>query len=110
MGGVPHRSVLGKGPPHFREHFKMVADGKMVDPRCLYKHPLVKRSILGLPAVYNLLPSKVKEAQSVRSFQAKLQGMVKQAVLSGRADWADMLSPRRSLAELAAGMDVMQMG
>ena len=39
MLGIIQRAVLGKGPPHFREHFKMGADGKLLDPRASYKHP-----------------------------------------------------------------------
>ena len=33
MLGVIHRTILGKGPPHFKEHFKLKANGRIADPR-----------------------------------------------------------------------------
>jgi len=99
MLGLIHRTMLGKGPPQFAEHFKL--DGSrhksLHDPRKDCKSPLIKRSALGLIAVYNLLPSHVVAARSVKEFQRGLQHIVCKAAQSEHPRWREMLSPRVSL-------------
>ena len=59
MLGVIHRAVLGKGPLHFQEHFLIASQmwRKVVDTRASLKHPIIKRSVLGLVVIYNMLPA-----------------------------------------------------
>ena len=95
MLGVIHRTVLGKGPPQFQRHFKQHAhDSTLLDPRRGSKSPLIKRSALGLVAVYNLLPASNRAAKSVPAFQKSLQEIVIKYAKSGYPQWSDVLSPR----------------
>ena len=97
MLGILHRTVLGKGPTHFRKHFSVLPGRKLVDPRASCKDSLVKRSILGLVAVYNILPWRIRDASSVRDFQRAAQDLVKAAADAGAEGWVNLLSPRASL-------------
>jgi hypothetical protein len=83
MLGLLHRTMLGKGPPHFKKYFKMQGSKKMEDPRASIKGPLLVRSILGLVAVYNMLPIGCRNAKTVKDFQHMLQGIIKEANLHG---------------------------
>ena len=78
MLGVIHRAVIGKGPAHFRKHFVVASKPlrKVIDPRGSMRHPLVKRSILGLVAVYNMLPANVVALNDISEFQRALQHLV----------------------------------
>ena len=97
MLGLIHRTVLGKSPPEFAEHFKCQGQRQLHDPRHDYKAPVIKRSALGLVAVYNMLPANVVAAKSVKCFQHELQGMVCNFAQSGYPRWQEILSPRVSL-------------
>ena len=107
MLGLIHGTALGKGPPHFKRFFKRVSSSKpsrrhrfhLVDPRARSTSPLVKRSVLGLVAVYNLFPDEVVRLNNVVAFQKCLQGLVRERATSGVANWADTLSPRIALAK-----------
>ena len=74
MLGVIHQAVVGKGPEHFHVHFPLVRQTlrKIVDPRTSLRHPIIKRSILGLVAVYNKLPASVVALNSRQEFQSAL--------------------------------------
>ena len=96
MLGLIHRTMLGKGPPQFAEHFKR--QGSLLhDPRSECNAPLIKRSALGLVAVYNLLPPSVLAARTVKQFQHDLQKIVREAAEAGYTQWQEILSPRVSL-------------
>ena len=97
MLGIIHRAALGKGPAHFRDHFRMVSPGHLADPRQEIGGELVKRSALGLAAIYNILPMECKRQKTVNNFQKQLQGYMREAVQAGRDDWAEIFSPRRPL-------------
>ena len=58
---------------------------------------LVQRSALGLVAVYNLLPERLRAEDSVKGFQTSLQKIVKNAAGDGIPEWRQLLSPRHSL-------------
>ena len=74
MLGVIHRTVLGKGPGQFSKFFKPQQHSSiLLDPRATTKSPLIKRSALGLVAIYNLLPPAIRAARSVAAFQKGLQ-------------------------------------
>jgi hypothetical protein len=98
MMGLLHRTVIGKGPPHFRKHFQVEAGRRLKDPRVDLKSPLVKKSVLGLAAVYNMLPDKCRKARNVTEFQSQLQGLLKQRMIDGCGDWQEAFSPRVPLA------------
>ena len=108
MLGLVHRPVLRKGPPQFWEFFKLddtapVRTTRSVsrrhskhlqDPRKGRFPELLRRSALGLIAVYNLLPTEVVLESSVKGFQSKLQELVKTRATAGYTDWSETLSPR----------------
>ena len=101
MLGVIHRAVLGKGPLHFREHFPLASQmvRKVVDPRAFLKHPIIKRSVLGLVAIYNMLPASCVTLNSVQQFQRALQNIVIDRAKTGCGDWKDTLNPRIPIAK-----------
>ena len=94
MLGVIHRTALGKGPSVFAEHFKRQGQSILHDARKEHKAPVIKRSALGLVAIYNMLPNGIQAAKSVKLFQQQLQAMVSEYALKGYPQWQDMLSPR----------------
>jgi hypothetical protein len=108
MLGLIHRTVLGKGPPHFRKHFKLAgltASGvqrkhcrHIIDPRSELRGNSITRSALGLVAIYNLLPESIVMCSDVSSFQTGLQRLVKDRAAKGCEDWAGTLNPRIPLA------------
>ena len=70
----------------------------------------LKRSVLGLVSLYNLLPSRVVEAHAksdskvssvVSSSQSRLQDFVKETELAGDVTWPDWLSARGELPQHA---------
>ena len=112
MLGVIHRTVLGDGPPQFRKYFHLDAghvsgistrhaDNKhskqLHDPRSASSLDVMKRSALGLIAVYNLLPEDAVTCTSVSDFQTCIQDIVKLRALAGYSDWKETLSPRVQL-------------
>jgi hypothetical protein len=99
MLGLIHRTVLGKGPRHFKDHFKVASSGILLDPResITGGGALMKRSALGLVAIYNLLPTASKSKRTVREFQTSLQQLLKDRANEGRDDWAKTLCPRMPL-------------
>ena len=101
MLGLIHRTALGKGPPQFAEYFRRCGSGKhkfsMHDPRTDCKASLIKRSALGLVAIYNLLPPDLVSTKSVVTFQKGLQNLVSTSAKAGHPKWTEMLSPRLPL-------------
>ena len=94
MLGVIHRTVIRRGPSHFQEFFRPAASGQLLDPRQTIGGELVKRSALGLTAVYNLLPEIDKACRDVKTFQSRLQNPMKQRAVDGCEDWPSTFSPR----------------
>ena len=105
MLGIIHRCVLGRGPSHFKEFFKLDSrprrhtrrirhDFQLEDIRNRNFLEIERRSALGLIWVYNHLPERIVVEQSVKTFQSKLQGLLKEGIKSGCEDWRDILSPR----------------
>ena len=99
MLGLIHRTVLGKGPLQFKEFFKsdLQHPVKLLDPRKDSNSPLIRRSALGLVAVYNMLPPKVVAVKSVSAFQTALQEIIIKYAASGHPRWSEVLSPRLPL-------------
>ena len=87
MLGVIHRTVLGKGPAHFKDHFRIYRGRQLQDPRATSRSQLVTRSALGRIAVYNLLPDGITSANSVIIFQTRLQLEVKLRAEAGAPGW-----------------------
>ena len=102
MLGLIHRSVLGKGPKQFGEFFKLSArrgshltrleqkkrehSRQLQDWRSKTHLNVVRRSALGLTAVYNLLPPALVKLENVRDFQRGLQELVKERATAGCED------------------------
>ena len=111
MLGIIHRAVIGKGPAHLHSFFRRGVPVQNPRTRSQTKrHELqlveyrngdhtdyVKRSILGLVSVYNLLPRAAVRAATVPLFQALLQDVVKERALAGCHDWAETFCPRIDL-------------
>ena len=79
---------------------------QLVENREGRQNEYLKRSVLGLVSVYNILPSRVVEANAksdskvssvVSSFQSRLQDFVKETALAGDVTWPDWLSARGEL-------------
>ena len=97
MLGLIHRTVLGKGPSVFAQHFERSGTRSVRDPRRQSRAPLVRRSAFGLIAIFNMFPPSVVETRSVSLFQRNLQSVVCKAAQTGYPKWQDMLSPRLAL-------------
>ena len=108
MLGLIHRTALGKGPPQFREYFKKHNhDSTLHDPRSDSSSPLIKRSALGLVAIYNMLPPSSRAAKSVPAFQKSLQEVVTKHAAPGNPQWSNIFSPRLSLTSHPLAMHVL---
>ena len=114
MLGLIHRTVLGKGPQQFQEFFALEttqrpaaktrlarrreAHGKQLKDYRQNTHlNVIRRSALGLVAVYNLLPPRVVQLRDVKDFQRALQAVLKERAQEGCEDWPNSFSPRVSL-------------
>ena len=97
--GVIHRTMLGKGPHQFTELFQRdpLSPHRLVDPRRSHKSPLIRRSALGLVAIYNMLPHNVVCVQSVSAFQRSLQDILGKFAAAGHPKWSEVFSPRLPL-------------
>ena len=99
--GIAHeslRTILPAAPfQHQRSHQTRLASGrhnKQLLERCFDKHlDMLKRSVFGLTRIYNLLPQFVVDAETLKSFQARL---TKAAHLQCENDrnWTCMYSQR----------------
>ena len=98
MLGLIHRTVLRKGPGHFRQVFRVTDDGSRRHRYTLLdqgaRSNLRSRSALGLIPVYNMLPADAVEHKTVSAFQANLQSMLKDRASSDVQDWEKLFSPR----------------
>ena len=95
MLGLLHRVTLGKGPPHFRRICPPGEGRTLKDPRVMIKHPLVRRSLLGLVAVYNRLSKDIRGERTVAGFQGKLQNLLKRRCEDGNVEWPLAFCPRQ---------------
>ena len=100
MLGLIHRTIRGKGPSQFKDFFWRDPQhhAKFVDPRVTSRSPLIKRSAMGLVAIYNLLPHNVVCARSVSAFQKGLQELIVSFAVTVHPQWPEVLSPRLPLA------------
>ena len=109
MLGVIQRSIAGKGPAQFGNCFVLQEQNNEArrTRQCTRKHnkqlvdvregrflEIVKRSALGLIAVYNLLPQRIVDEDVVCDFQKLLQDFVKSQINADNAQWRDLFSPR----------------
>ena len=97
MLGLIHRTVLGKGPDHFKLHFKLKAPGILKDPRDELGGRLISRSALGCVAIYNALPASWKTIKKVKDFQALLQEKMREGIREGLENWRKLSCPREPL-------------
>ena len=109
MLGLIRRTVLGQGPQHFQQFFYRedceerrskrfrrhehrlheYQDGKQLD--------VVTRSALGLVSIYNMLPTEIVEASSVKLFQRLLQNFAKDCASRENPLWASLFSTNHAL-------------
>ena len=105
MLGLIHRTALGKGPEQFRQFFfptvqrsgyrtrlaerRRLHGRQLKDPRELSHLNVVRRSTLGLVAIYNLLPAKVVKLETVKDFQSALAELLKERATQNCDDWRE---------------------
>jgi len=108
MLGVIHRTVLGLGPEHFRKFFVPAERSTNPSGRAnLRRHnmqlrsyrrgaflEIMSHSLLGAIDVYNLLPQYVVAVEDVKTFQNRLQQMLKAAATNQMRGWPTLLSNR----------------
>ena len=111
MLGVIHRATLQKGPPQLHRFFRRAAElpfertradaarhsRHLEDPRQGRFLEILKRSALGLVAIYNLLPAEVVLETDVSRFQGQLQLLLKGAATARHPRWRRLFSPREVL-------------
>ena len=107
MLGLLHRVVLGVVPPQLRELFLFAdpADPSRIPTRLgvrrhsrqfrvpEFQTDVLKRSVFGLLVVYNLLPQKVVDLQTVSAFQSHLQRALSMAITQQVEEWQGIFSP-----------------
>ena len=101
MLGLIHQTVLGKGPPRFKEYFKRDPSAKL-RRHCnhLVELPVgqlvsvVERSALGLIGVYNLLPADAAKQTTVANLQRAIQNLVKDFFYAGGAEGGQTHCPQ----------------
>jgi hypothetical protein len=113
MLGVVHRAVIGKGPRQLSAFFSRRGSTwasrtrmqgsrhgmQLEEYRNGDQTEYIRRSVLGLVTIYNLLPCFVVHAETVSIFQSRLQDVLKERALAGCADWAETFSPRVDLGQ-----------
>ena len=110
--GLIHRTVLGRGPSHFKQFFQLEEQTGRADShthrlqlRTLAPHwsdfalpgsrpaAYIEHSMFGLVKVYNALPAEVVEASSdVASLQTKLQEILMLRADAGNVGWQHTIS------------------
>ena len=106
MLGVIHCTVLGKGPGHFCEFFRLSRqqhfprslrmphlrhNRQLWDPINAGSSNFIRRSALSLIYVYNILPQAVVDRPSASSFQKNLQKGLRRACEDRLATWESCL-------------------
>ena len=110
MLAVIHRAVLRKGPRAFFEFVRVCPRNLRSSLRlatsrssrilfeyrdCGNRLEIMRRSLLGLISVYNLLPESIVQHNDVSNFQSALQDLLKQCVSNRGGEWFRMYSPRQ---------------
>ena len=100
--------MLKKGPQHLQRFFFLeTAETSRRTRLGEYRHKwqlreyrkgrfleILRRSALGLVAVYNLLPAEVVTADTVKDFQTNLQDLLCYRATQEVPDWKDTYNPR----------------
>ena len=108
-----HRADLKKGPAHFHEYFFLAEEKQKPKTRLQSRRAqhgrqlkeyragthlnVLRRSVLGLVTIYNLLPAWVVQLEQVKDFQQALQEHVKERACPNCEDWRLTYSPRLPL-------------
>ena len=112
MLGVVWRAVRRKGPPQLWSFFEKVPDRRTTRSSEWHNQQLktyrdgnhlavLRRSVLGLVEVFNLLPPAVVEgAETVKSFQAQLQELTLEAGKNEADNWKTFFSAGQMSWEL----------
>ena len=105
--GVIHRAILRKGPPHFWHWFVLDTAQRLSSSRrhrrclkeiCAATSPdYLKRSLVGMIKIYNMLPEWAISICSVKEFQSALQKLVISQV--GRYGWIYLFDPKHSFID-----------
>ena len=102
--GLIHKRVLGIAHPAFNDLFPWAPDwwyanvqflprhDKQIDNQsgqCVFNHGLFNKSIFGTVHIYNRLPQKIVDCESVTTFQRELMVIVKRRCQYHHAYWKD---------------------
>ena len=113
MLGLLHKCVLGCAHPSLCQMFAPAPSTQIQSQHAtrLARHrhnrqindvwrggqlDIVRRSLLGLIKVYNILPQQVVDAADVHIFQKRVTSIIRRACEDGVQDWQALLSPRKS--------------
>ena len=102
MLGLLHRTQLGTAPPCISSFFPSAKstlfkyDLNVVPPhnrqiQCKIEPgslAVFRRSLFGLVRVYNNLPANIVQANTVSSFQSRLQALMKASALNDVPSWS----------------------
>ena len=111
MLAIIHRSIIGCGPPQFKEFFKLDLTFRNPTGReCERRHnrqlvthrtgnflEILANSILGLVDVYNLLPGHIVEMNTVSNLQKALQKHLIEMAKINQPGWQNTFSPRLAI-------------
>ena len=104
-----HRTVLGQAPEHFKQRFCLEHAMKRSTSRFhlenfrLHEYinrrqlAVVKRSALGLISIYNMLPTEIVEAKTVKCFQGLRQDLAKDCGSKSHPHWDSIFATRHRL-------------
>ena len=70
---------------------------QLEDPRKGCFPELLRRSALGLIAVYSLLPKELVEEKTMKGFQIELKALLTKRAEAGQENWSEIFSPRTPL-------------
>ena len=112
MLGLIQRTVIGKGPSHFKQFFFSgpchhsipTRRAARAHERRIHEYhegiflEIVSRSALGLASVYNLLLGPIVDAEDVSVFGCRAQGSLTDiAQRAPESEWPGLISPRHSM-------------
>ena len=111
MLAVIHRASLRLGPPVFHEYIFFSTldlrrsarvhrhERQLVEYRDTgRKLEIMRRSLLGLVSVYNILPASAVSSVTVADFQCRLQDLLKEVAVQRHPQWQYLYSPRLNFA------------
>lgn len=97
--GLIHRTVLNKGPPHFKRFFPRIHNisghnRSVYDPSHGSNAAYLRHSAFSLIGCYNRLPDDIANIDDVSNFQSELQDLVRCAINERNPFWRSVFRRR----------------